>query len=395
MTMILIVEDSPTQAHRLALILQGSGFEVQIRSDGVSAFEMLQAQKFDLILSDIVMPGMTGYEFCSRVKAEEATKDLPVILLSGLSDPMEIIHAIECGADSFVAKPYQEDVLLKRIQDVLMRYELRKKNTTQSNEIYFMGSTFNLVTDPRRALELLVSSFEDTVRTNKALKENRLALQREHTLLIEEQDRSESLLQNVLPKEIAARLKNSEEVIADKFSDVSILFADIAGFTAMASEYSAQDLVSILNTIFSKFDKMVEQFGLEKIKTIGDAYMVAGGLPVPNPDHLKSLADLAIEMQDQLAQFSVESGKSFSMRIGVNTGPAVAGVIGRKKFLYDLWGDTVNTASRMESQGIPGSIQVTEDVFNMLKDDYILEKRGEIEVKGKGMMTTYFLRGKR
>jgi len=395
MTKILIVEDSPTQALQLASMLEKQGYETQIAVDGNSALEALNEVSVDLILSDIVMPGISGYEFCKKIKTQNSTKDLPVILVSGFTNPMEIIYAIECGAENFTSKPFQVEVLLKRIKDVLVRTDLKKNNMENINEIYFMGSTFNLISNPKRALELLLSSFEDTVRINTDLQENKEILQEERIILGKEQERSEVLLLNILPKDIAERLKNSREVIADKYSDISILFADIVGYTKIAMNYSAQELVSILNTIFSKFDDLVEKFGVEKIKTVGDAYMVASGLPKPRPDHAKALANLAIEMLEQLAQFDVEYGKSFHMRIGINSGSAVAGVIGHKKFLYDIWGDTVNIASRMESHGLPDCIQVSNNTYQLIKDDFLFENRGEIYMKGKGMMTCYFLKGRK
>jgi adenylate cyclase len=210
-----------------------------------------------------------------------------------------------------------------------------------------------------------------------------------------EQEKSERLLLNILPESIAKRLKQQQSTIAEDFSQVSVLFADIVGFTEMSERISPPDLVQLLNKIFSRFDKLVEQHGLEKIKTIGDAYMVVAGLPSPRPDHVTQIADLALEMQTSLAQFNQEHQDDLKLRIGIHTGPVVAGVIGIKKFAYDLWGDTVNTASRMESYSMADCIQVSEHVYQALKDKYILIERGRIEIKGKGKMTTFFLKGKR
>lgn len=213
-----------------------------------------------------------------------------------------------------------------------------------------------------------------------------------HQLSIE-QEQSERLLLNVLPKPIAERLKQEDGAIADGFAEVTVLFADIVGFTQLANRLSPQELVALLNQVFSKFDHLAEQHGLEKIKTIGDAYMVVGGLPEVRTDHATAIAQMAIDMQQAIAQFNSETGESFSMRIGINTGPVVAGVIGIKKFIYDLWGDTVNIASRMESHGLPGCIQVTESTYAHLKYQYKFKHRGVIQVKGKGEMETYLLIG--
>ncbi len=224
----------------------------------------------------------------------------------------------------------------------------------------------------------------------------------EEALLIE-QEKSERLLLNILPEVIAEQLKqnqntlgkpNGEALIAEQFDNVTILFADIVGFTPLSSRMSPTELVHLLNQIISQFDELSEKYGLEKIKTIGDAYMVAGGLPMPMVNHAEAIAEIALEMQSCITQFQTDKGEPFQIRIGINTGPVVAGVIGTKKFIYDLWGDTVNVASRMESQGLPGGIQVTEATYQRLKDKYILEKRGAISVKGKGDMIAYWLTGR-
>ena len=213
--------------------------------------------------------------------------------------------------------------------------------------------------------------------------------------LRQEQEKVERLILNILPAPIAERLKQNYTSIADHFEEVTVLFADIVGFTQISSHISPTELVSNLNQIFSRFDTLADRHDLEKIKTIGDAYMVVGGLPMPRKDHAEAIAEMALDMQIELAQLSKEIGLDFSIRIGINTGPVVAGVIGLKKFIYDLWGDTVNTASRMESHGIPGSIQVTQPTYLLLRDKYTFQERGMIHVKGKGDMIAYLLTGRK
>lgn len=209
--------------------------------------------------------------------------------------------------------------------------------------------------------------------------------------LSEEQAKSERLLLNILPPAIAQQLKQEERTIADSFPDVTVMFADIVGFTELAAKTPPIELVEILNVIFSEFDQLTEKHGLEKIKTIGDAYMVVGGLPAAKPNHAAAMAAMALDMQDSMSEFCSDTGKALSIRIGIHTGPVIAGIIGTKKFIYDLWGDTVNIASRMESHGVPGSIQVTEETYQRLKNQYIFEDRGLIQVKGKGKMNCYLL----
>ncbi|MDF0555771.1 adenylate/guanylate cyclase domain-containing protein [Kamptonema sp. UHCC 0994] len=219
-------------------------------------------------------------------------------------------------------------------------------------------------------------------------------LQQAYKQLELEQAKSEQLLLNVLPAPIAQRLKRDEHNIADTFGAVTVMFADIVGFTELSSRISPSELVGVLNDIFSAFDHLADKHGLEKIKTIGDAYMVVGGLPVAHPDHAEAIAEMALDMLQEIRRLSVEHNEAFSIRIGINSGPVIAGVIGLKRFIYDLWGDTVNIASRMESHGMTGCIQVTAATYELLRQKYLFEKRGAIQIKGKGYMTTYLLTGR-
>jgi adenylate cyclase len=215
---------------------------------------------------------------------------------------------------------------------------------------------------------------------------------RAETAAEREYERSERLLANILPASIAARLKHENaEVIADRHDEASILFADMAGLTAQASDMAPEDLVQFLNRVFSDFDRLVERHGLEKIKTTGDAYMVVSGVPTPRPDHAEALAALALEMRDAAAGWRDPRGRAVPIRMGISSGLVVAGVVGTRKFFYDVWGDAVNVAARMETTGEPGRIQVSQDSCARLRDGFVLEPRGEIEVKGKGLMPTWFL----
>lgn len=207
--------------------------------------------------------------------------------------------------------------------------------------------------------------------------------------------RSERLLLNVLPEPIAIRLRRGEEPIADHHADISVLFADLAGFTVRSAHESPAATVAVLNEVFSVFDELVRRYGLEKIRTIGDSYMVAAGAPVARLDHASAICAMALDLQSEVARLNSSHGWDLSFRIGINCGPAVAGIVGREKFHYDLWGDTVNIASRMESHGIPDHIQVTEAVYERLKTQFVFKQRGLVEVKGKGPTMTYFLIGHR
>jgi class 3 adenylate cyclase len=209
-----------------------------------------------------------------------------------------------------------------------------------------------------------------------------------------ERERAERLLLNILPASIAERLKRNDGAIADGYDGVTVLFADIVDFTPLAAAMPPLELVQLLNRIFSELDDLVEKHGLEKIKTIGDAYMVVGGLPHPRPDHALAVAELALDVREAVARFRRPDGEPVVMRMGINTGPVVAGVIGTKKFIYDLWGDAVNIASRMESHGVAGAIQITESTYALLRERFQVEERGTIDVKGKGPLRVWLLVGR-
>jgi adenylate cyclase len=210
-----------------------------------------------------------------------------------------------------------------------------------------------------------------------------------------EQEKSEVLLMNILPSSIVERLKAASQTIADHFESASILFADVVDFTPLAQRLAPAEVVGILDQLFSRFDTLVERHGLEKIKTIGDCYMAAAGVPDPHPDHARRAALLALDMRDAVAAWAMAGQPGLELRIGINSGPVIAGVIGTKRLLYDLWGDAVNTASRMESHSTPGEIQITRTTYDLLKEEFVCRRRGTIFVKGKGRMETWYLVGSR
>jgi class 3 adenylate cyclase len=251
---------------------------------------------------------------------------------------------------------------------------------------------FGLLADPAPALFTITDVIRDASLWLAALflgdaVRSRRAVQAERA-------KSERLLLNVLPRPIAERLKERDDVIADAFPDVTVLLADIVDFTPHAERDRPEQTVELLDDLFSTFDVLADARGLEKIKTMGDAYMLAGGLPEPMRDHAGAVAEMALEMREVAAGYILSDGQPVRLRIGVDSGPVVAGVIGRRKFTYDLWGDTVNTASRMEAYGVPGSIQVTQRVRDRLHGEYVFRERGRIRIKGKGEMVTYFLVGR-
>lgn len=364
---ILIVDDSLNNLSLLDRILSRKGYKVRLAASGKLALEAIALTQPDLILLDIMMPEMDGYEVCQRLKASESTRGIPIIFLSALVEVADKVRGFSLGGVDYITKPFEPTEVVARVENQLrmreLELQLREKNLMLRREIAY-----------REQAEVETRLLLETTKFQK--------------------EQIEELLLNILPKPIADRLQDRQSIIADSFSDVSVLFADLVGFTSFASEKTASETVKILNQIFSQFDQLSIEHGLEKIKTIGDAYMVVGGLPEPSANHAEAIALMALDMQASVARFNVKNDRDFKLRIGINIGSVVAGVIGLTKFSYDLWGDTVNVAHRMESNGIPGEIQVTEAVYERLKDKFSFKKRGSIEVKGKGEMITYLLLGK-
>lgn len=344
---VLVVDDNEVNRDLLARRVQRQGHKVTGASNGFEALDMMREQPFDLVLLDIMMPEMNGYQLLETLKADKKLRHIPVVMVSAVEDIESIVRCIELGAEDYLSKPFNPVLLKARINACL-----EKKRLRDQEQAYL----------------------------------KRLA---------DEQEKSERLLLNILPEAIAERLKQGESTIADSFADVTVMFADLVGFTKLSANLSPAELVELLNDIFSAFDDLADKYGLEKIKTIGDAYMVVGGLPTPRKDHAEAIAEMALDILDKINRIPTQQEQALKVRIGIHTGAVEAGVIGSKKFAYDLWGDTVNTANRMESHGIPGAIQVTKITYERLSDKYIWKDRGIVDVKGKGPMRTYLLEGRK
>jgi adenylate cyclase len=348
---ILVVDDSRTLRRILIHSLKSQGYHDVVEAvDGLGALEAVQRQEFDLMLLDIEMPVLDGFEVLRRIKADPQVRDLPVVVISGLDKVDGIVRAIEMGAEDYLPKPYNPTLLRARVTSSLEKKRLRDLDRLRVAE-----------------------------------------LQREKQLLELEQERSDRLLLNVLPRAIAERLKQGESTIAEAYSAVTVLFADLVDFTTLSSYTEPEDLVRMLNKIFTEFDNLVERYGVEKIKTIGDSYMVVGGLPLPHRDHAGAIANLALDMLAAIEMINIETQSERAIRIGIHTGPVVAGIIGQKKFAYDLWGQTVNIAARLESGGLPGHIHVSQETRDLICDRFALAERGVIQAKGVGEIRTYFL----
>lgn len=352
---ILVVDDSRTLRRILIRELNTLGFQnILEAADGLEAIETVKSKSIDLMLLDMEMPELDGLGVLESLKSDDVYKSLPIIVISGADQFDKTIKCIEIGAEDYLPKPFDPILLRARIFSSLEKKRLRDLD--------------------KKHLEML---------------------NQEKELLEVEQLKTEKLMLNILPRPIAERLKRGEKNISGSYPEVTILFSDLVGFTKMSSQTSATDLVKLLNDLFTRFDKRAESLGVEKIKTIGDAYMAVAGLPIPRPDHAQLCAELALGMFEDLKAFNQENGTELNMRIGLNSGPVVAGVIGFTKFSYDLWGNTVNTASRMESTSQPGRVQVSPATYEAIKNDFILEDGGLMECKGLGEILTHLLVSKK
>ena len=340
---ILVVDDNENNRELLRRRLEHEGHKVAVADSGHRALKLLSQQPFEVILLDLMMPDMNGLELLQRLRQDERWRRTPVIMISGLSATEAVIRCIEAGADDYLSKPFDPVLLRARINAGLERKRWHDRE-------------------------------QEYLRRIEA-----------------EKERADALLRNILPGQIVNRLNGGETAIADRFEAVTVLFADLVGFSSVAARMSPARLVDRLNRIFTCFDVLVDQFGVEKIKTIGDAYMAAAGLPEPRIDHADVIVELAFRMLDELDRVEAGAEEPFQIRIGIHTGPVIAGVIGRHKFIYDIWGDTVNIASRLEGHGIPNQVQVSNATCQALRGRYDCRPRGMIDLKGIGPVSVFLL----
>jgi len=344
---ILVVDDEYINRVLIRVNLEEQGYTVEEACDGQEALEMLQKHSYDVVLLDLIMPVLDGFEVLKIIKADSQLRHIPVIVISAMDEMESVTRCIEMGAADHLPKPFDPVMLHARI------------NASMAS---------------KRMHDMEVAYLEQ---------------------LRAEQQKVEALLLNILPGPVAEKLKQGQTSIVENFPAVTVMFADLVGFTPFVANHKPSEMLDLLNTVFLAFDQLADQHGLEKIKTIGDAYMVAGGLPLPRPDHLEAVAGMALDIQNVMHQLILD-GKipPFEIRMGIHTGPVVAGVIGLRKFAYDLWGDTVNIASRLHTNAAGDSIEVSENVYQLLKDRYRFKEHGVVQLKGLREMKVYSLTGK-
>ncbi len=333
---ILIAEDDKDSQKLLTRILEKENYEVVIADDGRMAWKIFQTEDFRLVITDWIMPRMKGLELCEKIRTKEKPGYVYIILVTSKD-----------GADDYVTKPYDRGELLARVRAGQRIINLEQTISEKNRELFL------------------------------------------------EKEKSERLLLSIFPRFIADRLKQDSGPIADSLAEASVLFAGINDFSSLVAQKTPIEVVDLLGQVFSAFDRLAEQRGLEKIKTLGDIYMAAAGVPVPRPDHAEAVAELAFAMQAEMVRFDAGLDAPFQLRVGVSSGPVVAGVIGTAKLAYDLWGDTVSTAAHMEATALAGSIQVSAETYQRLQKNFVFEERGEFYVSGKGNIRTYLLEGRK
>jgi len=359
----LLVADDDRFVHMfIESVFESEHHDFQIISafNGKEVCEIVSNQSVDLIIMDWEMPVMSGIDALECLKSDPAVADIPVIIITTTG---KLQQAFESGAIDFIRKPLDRTELLVRVKSALSMFKLISQLVTQA--------------------EILEEQSKELEEKNREL-----SIQK---------DKSDKLLKNILPDEIAEQLKNKGTVDAKKYRKVSVLFTDFVGFTKISEKLSPEQIIKELDIFFAKFDEIIGGHFIEKIKTIGDAYMCVGGLPLRNKSNPIDTVLAGLEMQAFVTKYNkqkIENGEEpWNLRLGIHTGKVVAGVIGKRKFAYDIWGDTVNTASRMESAGESGKVNVSGHTYEYIKDYFDCEYRGEIEAKNKGKIVMYFVHG--
>ncbi|GAB5562541.1 MAG: adenylate/guanylate cyclase domain-containing protein [Synoicihabitans sp.] len=342
---LLVVDDDRLNREMIKRRLRHMGFEIVLAADGLDALTALAREKFDLVLLDVLMPELDGFGTLERIRNHPDWSKIPVVMLSALDDADTTARCISAGAEDYVPKPFNSVVLRARISASLEKKRLRDKEALYLEQIQ------------------------------------------------EEREKSEQLLLSILPSAIADRLKSGERDIVDEVPAATVMFIDIVGFTSIAARTQPDTTVHLLNSLFSSFDAVTDAHGMEKIKTIGDAYMAVAGVPNAADDHAQRAARMALAIQNAVRKFNRRHGVEWSVRIGLHSGPVMAGIIGSRKFAYDLWGDTVNIASRLESQGVANGIQLSAETADLIKDEFSVSAVGVLNLRNRGEMPVFRLEG--
>jgi adenylate cyclase len=391
---IVIAEDSRVPAMILKRALESRGHAVHWGANGALALALVREHRPAILISDVEMPEMDGHALCRAVKSDPDLRHIPVLMLTSLAATSDILAGLREGADAYVTKPYEPEHILERI-DHLLAQDPAADRPGEPLELDYGGERLQLDVSRRQLLNLLLSTYENILQQNTKLADMHRDLADANRQVEESLRKTRELLYKVFPVRIADELADTGQSEPRHFEAVTVLFTDFVGFTKTAEAMSPRQLIADLDRYFLRFDQLLATCGMEKLKTIGDAYMAAAGVPEPRPAHALDAALFALGLREAVAEIGRGQQAAglpyFPIRIGLHTGPLVAGVIGQQRFLYDLWGDTVNTASRMESKGEPGRINVSAATHALVEPWFECTPRGRIEVKGKGDVEMFFL----
>jgi len=391
---IVIAEDSRLQGRVLKGALESAGYVVHWGANGSEALALTRQHRPAIVISDVEMPEMDGHELCRILKADAELRHIPVLMLTSLAATSDILNGLREGAAAYVTKPYDPPHVVERI-DHLLRHLSAPDTPGEPLPLEYGGETMHLDVSRRQLVNLLLSTYENILRQNTKLEEMHSQLTAASRQLEASLQKTQDLLYRVFPREIADELANAGQSQPRHFDAVTVLFTDFVGFTRVAETMAPQQLINGLEEYFRRFDALTARCHMEKLKTIGDAYVAAGGVPTPNTTHALDAALLAVAIRQCVSDVGREwegtGMPSFAIRIGLHTGPLVAGVIGEQRFTYDLWGDTVNTASRMESGGEAGRINISADTFRLVEPFFECTPRGSVAVKNRTAVEMYFL----
>jgi class 3 adenylate cyclase/CheY-like chemotaxis protein len=391
---IVIAEDSRLQGLILKKALEAGGYTVHWGGTGAEALELVRIHRPLLVVSDVEMPEMDGHALCRALKADVALRAIPVIMLTSLNATSDVLAGLREGADAYVTKPYDPPHVLERIEH-LLAHATAADRPGEPLPLAYGGEMMQLDVSRRQLLNLLLSTYENILRQNTRLEEMHAQLADANRRVEASLQRTRELLYRVFPREIADELAERGSSEPRHFDAVTVLFTDFVGFTRVAETMEPRQLIADLDDHFRRFDELAARSGMEKLKTIGDAYMAAGGVPTANRTHALDAALLALALRAEMAALAAARQArglaTFPIRIGLHTGPLVAGVIGEQRFTYDLWGDTVNTASRMESNAEPGRINISEATHAAVSRWFECLPRGRIEVKNREPVEMFFL----
>jgi adenylate cyclase len=394
MNTIVFAEDSAVQGVVLKRILTEENYKVFWGKNGKEALKLIEKERPDIVITDVEMPDMNGFELCRNIKSRDDLKDIPVVICSSLSRPEDIMTGIEVGADGYVTKPYDKKYLMYRIK-ALLENPLSSNEETEPIKIHYAGKDFVILSDRLHILNMLLSTYENSLKQYNELVNAQIELKKLNKSLDLSKKETEDLLLNILPKKVANELKETGVTKPVFYEESSVLFTDFKGFTKISEQITTNELIESLDKFFRYFDSIMQIYQIEKIKTIGDAYMCVSGIPIPNKDHAINLVKAALEIADYMNIVNMYNEGTniprWDIRIGIHSGPIVAGVVGTKKFCYDVWGDSVNVASRMESSGSPGKVNISGATYEMVKEYFECEYRGKIQAKNKGEIDMYFV----